>query len=43
MASPIAAATATLSDLLPFAVCNEVTPMEEPTGVSEGEGRGRQR
>lgn len=33
VAAPLAAATATLTDLLPFAVCNEVTPMEEPTGL----------
>ncbi len=33
VAAPVAAATATLTDLLPFAVCNEVTPMEEPTGL----------
>jgi hypothetical protein len=33
VAEPVAAATATLTDLLPFAVCNEVTPMEEPTGL----------
>lgn len=31
--APVAAATATLTDLLPFAVCNEVTPMAEPTGL----------
>jgi len=31
--SPVAAVTATLTDLLPFAVCNEVQPMEEPTGL----------
>lgn len=31
--NPVAAVTATLTDLLPFAVCNEVTPMEEPTGL----------
>ena len=31
--SPVPAATATLTDLLPFAVCNEVLPMEEPTGL----------
>ena len=31
--APVAAATATLTELLPFAVCNEVTPMEEPTGL----------
>lgn len=33
VSAPVAAATATLTDLLPFAVCNEVTPMEEPTGL----------
>ncbi|MEO5661670.1 MAG: hypothetical protein ABIR39_00165 [Nocardioides sp.] len=33
VAAPVATATATLTDLLPFAVCNEVTPMEEPTGL----------
>lgn len=33
VAAPVAAATATLTDLLPFAVCNEVTPMDEPTGL----------
>ncbi|WP_165807095.1 hypothetical protein [Nocardioides currus] len=33
VARPLAAATATLTGLLPFAVCNEVTPMEEPTGL----------
>ena len=33
VAAPVAAVTATLTDLLPFAVCNEVTPMEEPTGL----------
>ena len=31
--APVPAATATLTDLLPFAVCNEVLPMEEPTGL----------
>ncbi len=31
--APLPAATAVLSDLLPFAVCNEVEPMEEPTGL----------
>lgn len=31
--APVPAATATLTDLLPFAVCNEVEPMEEPTGL----------
>jgi hypothetical protein len=29
---PVAAATLTLEELLPFAVCNEVLPFEEPTG-----------
>ncbi|QIK74906.1 hypothetical protein [Nocardioides piscis] len=29
----VAAASVALTDLLPFAVCNEVTPMEEPTGL----------
>ena len=33
VAAPVPAATVTLTDLLPFAVCNEVTPMEEPTGL----------
>ena len=33
VADPVAAATATLTDLLPFALCNEVTPMAEPTGL----------
>lgn len=31
--APVAAATATLTDLLPFAVCDEVVPMAEPTGL----------
>jgi hypothetical protein len=31
--SPPVAARLTLTDLLPFAVCDEVTPMEEPTGL----------
>ena len=31
--SPLAAARAALTDHLPFAVCNEVAPMEEPTGL----------
>ena len=30
---PRAAAGLTLTDALPFAVCDEVTPMEEPTGL----------
>lgn len=29
---PVAAATFTLAEMLPFAVCNEVLPFEEPTG-----------
>ena len=33
VSEPVAAVTATLTDLLPFAVCNEVTPMAEPTGL----------
>ena len=32
-AARVAAVTATLTDLLPFAVCNEVQPMEEPIGL----------
>lgn len=31
--SPLAAATLTLTGQLPFAVCNEVLPFEEPTGL----------
>ena len=30
---PLAAASATLGELLPFAVCHEVVPMDEPTGL----------
>jgi len=30
---PVAAATLTLDEMLPFAVCNEVLPFEEPTGL----------
>jgi hypothetical protein len=30
---PLAAAGLVLTDVLPFAVCPEVTPMEEPTGL----------
>jgi len=30
--NPVAAATLTLAEMLPFAVCNEVLPFEEPTG-----------
>jgi hypothetical protein len=30
---PVAAATFTLAEMLPFAVCNEVLPFEEPTGL----------
>lgn len=33
VANPVAAATLTLTDLLPFGICNEVTPMDEPTGL----------
>lgn len=33
VATPAAAATATVTDLLPFAVCNEVTPTAEATGL----------
>ena len=33
VAGPHAAAAATLTELLPFAVCNEVTPMQEPAGL----------
>lgn len=33
LANPVAAANLTLTDLLPFAVCNEVVPFEEPTGL----------
>ncbi|WP_165820960.1 hypothetical protein [Nocardioides gansuensis] len=33
VADPAAAATLVLTDVLPFAVCPEVTPMEEPTGL----------
>jgi hypothetical protein len=32
VADPAVAARLTLTDLLPFAVCNEVTPFPEPTG-----------
>ena len=28
-----AAANLTLTDILPFGICNEVTPMAEPTGL----------
>lgn len=31
--APHAAAAVTLSDLLPFAICNELVPFEEPTGL----------
>jgi hypothetical protein len=31
--NPPAAAAVTLDDLLPFAVCNDVVPIEEPTGL----------
>ena len=31
--NPVAATGVTLNNELPFAVCNEVTPMEEPTGL----------
>jgi len=31
--SPVAAATLTLTGMLPFAVCNEVVPFEEPSGL----------
>lgn len=31
--NPVAAATLTLTGQLPFAVCNEVLPFEEPTGL----------
>jgi hypothetical protein len=31
--SPRAAAAVTLEELLPFAVCNDVVPVEEPTGL----------
>jgi hypothetical protein len=30
---PVAAATLTLTEMLPFAACNEVLPFEEPTGL----------
>lgn len=33
VASPVAAAAVTLTGQLPFAVCNEVLPFEEPTGL----------
>lgn len=33
VANPVAAANLTLTHLLPFAVCNEVEPFEEPTGL----------
>lgn len=33
VANPVAAATLTLTGQLPFAVCNEVLPFEEPTGL----------
>lgn len=33
LANPVAAANLTLTHLLPFAVCNEVEPFEEPTGL----------
>lgn len=33
VADPVVAATLTLTELLPFAVCNEVVPFEEPTGL----------
>ena len=31
--NPRAAATLTLTGQLPFAVCNEVVPLDEPTGL----------
>ncbi len=31
--NPVAAANLTLSDILPFGLCNEVTPIAEPTGL----------
>lgn len=31
--NPVAAANLTLTDLLPFGVCPDVTPMDEPTGL----------
>jgi hypothetical protein len=31
--APAAATGLVLTDVLPFAVCPEVTPMEEPTGL----------
>jgi hypothetical protein len=33
VANPLVAAQLTLTELLPFAVCNEVEPFEEPTGL----------
>ncbi len=31
--NPVAAANLTLTDILPFAVCNDATPLDEPTGL----------
>jgi hypothetical protein len=31
--APVAAANLTLTDLLPFGVCNDVAPPDEPTGL----------
>ena len=33
VADPVAAAALTLTEILPFGICNEVTPMAEPTGL----------
>ena len=33
VASPVAAATLTLSEILPFGICNEVVPLDAPTGL----------
>ena len=32
VANPVAAANLTLTDILPFGVCNDATPLDEPTG-----------
>jgi hypothetical protein len=31
--NPVAAANLTLTDILPFGVCNDATPLDEPTGL----------
>ncbi len=33
VANPVAAANLTLTDILPFGVCNDATPLDEPTGL----------